>query len=88
MTQLRKVMLEELQRRNYSQTTVSSYIKTVADFAKYFRRRWKKPGIYLFPSELCRGKNPIMDETSDNRIAHFEFFRRLLPCHPAILFLE
>jgi hypothetical protein len=29
-----------------------------------------------------------MDETSDNRIAHFKFFRRLLPCHPAILFLE
>src|SRR3954464_14168719 len=31
-------MLEELQRRNYSQTTVTGYIKTVADFAKYFQR--------------------------------------------------
>jgi site-specific recombinase XerD len=31
-------MLEELQRRNYSQTTVTSYIKTVADFGKYFQR--------------------------------------------------
>ena len=38
MTHLRKLMLEELQRRNYSQTTVASYIKTVADFAKYFQR--------------------------------------------------
>ena len=38
MTQLRKLMLEELQRRNYSQTTVTSYIKTVADFAKYVQR--------------------------------------------------
>ena len=38
MTHLRKLMLEELQRRNYSQTTVTSYIKTVADFAKYFQR--------------------------------------------------
>ena len=38
MTHLRKLMLEELQRRNYSQTTVTSYIKTVADFAKYFHR--------------------------------------------------
>jgi integrase/recombinase XerD len=37
VTHLRKLMLEELQRRNYSQTTVTGYIKTVADFAKYFQ---------------------------------------------------
>ena len=29
MTQLRKLMLEELQRRNYSQTTVKGYLKIV-----------------------------------------------------------
>jgi integrase/recombinase XerD len=38
VTHLRKLMLEELQRRNYSQTTVTGYIRTVADFAKYFQR--------------------------------------------------
>ena len=38
MTQLRKTMLEELQRRNYSQTTVNGYLKIVAAFAKYFNR--------------------------------------------------
>ena len=38
MTQLRKMMLEELQRRNYSQTTVTSYVKIVAAFAKHFDR--------------------------------------------------
>jgi hypothetical protein len=31
-------MLEELQRRNYSQTTVKGYLKTVAAFANYFHR--------------------------------------------------
>ena len=31
-------MLEELQRRNYSQTTVTSYVKIVAAFAKHFDR--------------------------------------------------
>ena len=38
MTRLRKMMLEELQRRNYSQTTVKNYLGTVEDFAKHFRR--------------------------------------------------
>jgi integrase/recombinase XerD len=38
VTHLRELMLQELQRRNYSQTTVTSYIKIVADFAKYFQR--------------------------------------------------
>src|SRR5438477_522738 len=31
-------MLEELQRRNYSQTTVNTYLKVVEDFARHFHR--------------------------------------------------
>jgi integrase/recombinase XerD len=38
VTQLRKMMLEELQRRNYSQTTVNTYLKVVEDFARHFHR--------------------------------------------------
>ena len=48
MTHLHKLMLEELQRRNYSQTTVTSYIKTVTNFAKYFQR----PPDQLGPDEI------------------------------------
>lgn len=36
MTRLRKLMLDELQRRNYSQDTVRAYIHAIEDFAKYF----------------------------------------------------
>ena len=36
MTHLRKMMLEELQRRNYSQTTVQTYLKSVQAFAEHF----------------------------------------------------
>ena len=36
MTRLRKIMLEELQRRNYAQHTTRSYIRTVEEFSRHF----------------------------------------------------
>ena len=38
MTHLRKMMLEELERRDYAQTTTRVYLQTVEDFAHYFKR--------------------------------------------------
>ena len=39
MTQLRRMMLEELQRRNYSDRTIRYYLQAVALFAKHFGKR-------------------------------------------------
>ena len=44
MTHLRQRMLDELQRRNYSQKTTRIYIHAVEDFAKYFHRSPERLG--------------------------------------------
>jgi hypothetical protein len=36
VTHLRKMMLEELQRRNYAETTINCYLRTVEDFSRHF----------------------------------------------------
>ena len=38
MTHLRQLMLDELQRRNYSPNTVRSYLHAVEEFARHFHR--------------------------------------------------
>jgi integrase/recombinase XerD len=48
MTALRKRMLEDLRIRNYAPTTVSSYIRSVAEFAGHFN----KPPDQLGPEEI------------------------------------
>ena len=48
MTQLRRMMLEELQRRNYSHQTIRAYLRAVTQFAKHFGKRPDQLG----PDEL------------------------------------
>jgi integrase/recombinase XerD len=58
------MMLEELQRRNYSQTTVKSYLKIVEAFANYFRRSPDQLGpeqiracqVYLFKEKKLNAR--------------------------------
>ncbi len=76
MTQLRKMMLEELQRRNYSPKTIHNYLRTVKDFAKYFGKSPDKLG----PDELRRYQVYLLKErklavrTVAGRVAALRFF--------------
>jgi integrase/recombinase XerD len=38
VTHLRQIMLEELRRRNYAESTIGTYIRTVGRFSRYFHR--------------------------------------------------
>src|ERR1035437_3261659 len=42
------MMLEELERRNYTQSTTRAYLRTIADFARYFKR----PPDQLGPEQI------------------------------------
>jgi len=46
VTRLRKMMLEELRRRNYAETTIDCYIRAVEDFSRRFQiGRWPVAGV-------------------------------------------
>jgi hypothetical protein len=45
VTHLRQLMLEELRRRNYSESTVRAYLRTVEHFAGYFHRPPDRLGL-------------------------------------------
>src|SRR5215472_3765204 len=45
MTRLRKMMLDELERRNYTQTTRRAYLLGVEQFAKHFNQPPDKLGL-------------------------------------------
>jgi len=63
VTHLRQQMLDELQRRNYSQSTVRSYIYAVEDFAKYFHRSPERLGPDHIPFPKRQRRLPtILDQ--------------------------
>ena len=62
MTPLRQRMIEELQRRNYTRSTIESYILAVKDFAQYF----DKSPVWLGSEDVRRYQLHLIN---DKRLA-------------------
>jgi len=76
VTHLRKMMLEELQRRNYSENTTRYYIRAVEDFSRRFNRPPDRLGlrhIREYQAELFQ-KQKLSSGSINNRLAALRFF--------------
>ena len=76
MTELRKRMLEELQRRNFAPSTIRYYIRTVRDFAAYFHKPPDQLGaehLRQFQLYLLRDRK-LATGTVENRMTSLHFF--------------
>jgi len=76
VTHLRKRMLEELQRRHYSEATTRCYLRTVEDFSRHFHRPPDRLGpehIRAYQAELFQ-KRKLSSNTVAQRLAALRFF--------------
>jgi len=76
VTRLRQMMLDELQRRNYSPNTVRTYIHAIEDFARYFGRSPYRLGpedIRQYQVHLFRERK-LSAGTVEGRTAALRFF--------------
>jgi len=76
VTHLRQIMLEELQRRNYAQTTIDCYLRTVEHFSRYFHRSPEQLGpqhIREYQAALFK-KWKLAPNTVNQRPAALRFF--------------
>jgi len=84
MTQLRRMMLEELQRRNYSKSTIRYYLQGVANFAKHFGRSPDKLGpdeLRSYHAYLLQERNLAVGSVIARVAALRFFFVRTLKRH-------
>ena len=76
MTHLRKMTLDELVRRNYSESTTRAYLHTIEDFACYFKRPPDQLGpeqIREYIAHLFRDRK-LANNTINSRVGALRFF--------------
>ena len=84
MTHLRKMMLEELQRRHYSDRTAKTYTRIVGDFAQHFHSSPKQLGpeqIRQYQAHLSQVKKLAPATVSQYASALRFFFVKTLRRH-------
>ena len=75
MTHLRKIMLEELQRRNYSEGTTRRYLRFVERFAQHFGKSPDKLGpdhVRSYQAYLLKVRK-LDPGTVENHVAALRF---------------
>ena len=83
MTHLRQLMLDELERRNYSPNTVRSYLHAVEEFARHFRRSPEQLGpdhireyqVHLFRDRKLSART-VAGQTAALRFLYVKTLRR------------
>src|SRR5713101_3842664 len=76
VTRLRKMMLEELQLRNYAQNTIHHYLRAVEDFARHFNcspDRLDPRHIREYQAELFE-KRKLSANSVGQHLASLRFF--------------
>jgi integrase/recombinase XerD len=76
VTDLRKMMLVELQRRNYSEITTRKYLRVVTEFAKYVGKSPDKLGpdhLRIYQAYLLQERK-LTPGTAINCVAALRFF--------------
>jgi integrase/recombinase XerD len=76
VTHLRKMMLEELERRNYSESTKRAYVQTIEDLARYFKRppdQLEPAHIRQYQAYLFRDRK-LSPNTVNQRTGALRFF--------------
>jgi len=76
VTHLRKAMLEELERRNYSESTKRAYVQTIEDLARYFKRppdQLEPAHIRQYQAYLFRERK-LSPNTVNQRTGALRFF--------------
>jgi len=76
VTHLRKLTLEELARRNYSEGTTRAYLRIIEDFARYFHRspdQLEPEHIRAYTAHLFRDRK-LSDNTVNQMIGALRFF--------------
>src|ERR1019366_9069949 len=76
VTQLRKMTLDELARRNYTESTTRAYLRIIEDFARYFHRPPDQLGpehTRDHPAHLFRHRK-LSDNTVNQMVGALRFF--------------